>query len=300
MIVVASAYPALSRIVLNEIVFLNGNPVTQTDIALDPECSGCKENIKEILEEGLKERVEHVDINKLRKSEYLKENNKLRIISFDTILDDDMDIIISKYVREHKKILWVGSIGLMQALLRYVCHMKTTLSIVGSVSDISREQIEYAEQRGVYVVFIDIKEILNEHSSRKYCEVALHNIKAGRDVIICTTRKREDVISGVEIKREKIMRLINIKLADLAIDILNRVSVEGVLITGGDTANCLIRKLADTYPQIITEVMPSIPLTLLKTKEQECLKVIIKSGHVGDKETIFYCINKLKENIFQY
>lgn len=299
LIIVAPAYPELARIVLNEIVYINGTPILDTDLLMDPEGEIISNNLKELMENEMGEEVEHIDINRLRKDKNLFNVTK-RIVSFDSISNKDLEKIVSCFRNKNKKILWVGSIGLIQALVRDTTRQKVTLSIVGSVADVSRKQIEYAEQNGAVVIYLDIKDIIVNNSQKKYFDEAIYSLQSGNDVIICTSRSREDIISEIRLKncvvgKKDISAVINKVLSKLARDIMAAIKLEGILLSGGDTAHSIVKQNSKFYPQIVSEVFPSIPLTIQKVDKRKYLKVIIKSGRVGELETLYFCINKLKE-----
>lgn len=93
LIIVAPAYPELARIVLNEIVYINGVPIMDTDLLWDPESEIISNNLKELIENEIGEEIEHIDIDRLRKDKNLFNVTK-RIVSFDSISNEDLEKIV--------------------------------------------------------------------------------------------------------------------------------------------------------------------------------------------------------------
>nr|WP_243116384.1 putative sulfate exporter family transporter [Fonticella tunisiensis] len=83
------------------------------------------------------------------------------------------------------------------------------------------------------------------------------------------------------------------RLADM--EIVSKVKVSGLFLTGGDTAIGVIKNLGSGGSKILSELLPGIPLMSLKGGNWDGLKAVTKAGAFGKEDSIDYCIKRLKE-----
>lgn len=286
---------------MNGISLLDGVPISSTDIVYDPRNCVGEDNIKNLFKSELNEEVQHFSINEIRQKSFNISTDTKRILSFDAISDDDIDIVVKSIVNLQKKILWVGSIGLAEAILRVLYPVKPVLCVVGSVSDITREQVNYAISKGTSLIHIDIASLIKGLDVNIYIDEAVKKINSGKDVILYTSVKQSDVFKAINeaqkisMRNEELFEFINITLSKITAKILEKTTVSGIFLTGGDMAESFVKNNSIKNPKIVGEILPSILTILIDRGNNMILKVALKSGHVGKDDTLYYCINKLKE-----
>ena len=69
------------------------------------------------------------------------------LITFDVLNNEDMDTVVRFILSKKKKGALVGSAGMANALFYTLCPKYPVLSLVGSISDTSRNQLEERKSR---------------------------------------------------------------------------------------------------------------------------------------------------------
>ena len=297
LIAINPSYPELNRTIQNGVVLYQNKPINTTDVLFDPGSPVIESSIENMLKRFFPNNSQHIYLDELRDPD-TKIGNSNKIISCDSVTDDDLDIMLHKCMKNKIRILWVGSIGLIQALLRKKIKQKPTLTIMGSVCEMTRTQTHYALEHNIKVIFIDISLFMQEKNDEIYVQKALNYIQQEKDVLICTAIKEDHIMAITDkINKSNVLNRINQILIQTSIKIIDRGNVDRIFITGGDTASCFFEMKFGQYPHFIKEIAPSIPLTKIKNQEGKIYKIAFKSGHVGDERTILHCIKKLKEEL---
>jgi len=159
-IIFAPAFPKLGRITQNGVHKVEGIPISQTEFAKDPINPVKKDNIVEILQEGFQEEIMHISLKNLHDLDKIK-LNKGKYYAFDVETTEDIQKIAKMGVESNKKILWVGSAGLIEGIFDILNPKKPSLGIVGSVSEISSKQLLYAKKMGMNVLELDVCKMLD-------------------------------------------------------------------------------------------------------------------------------------------
>lgn len=296
------AYPDNKRTVLNTNLMVNGVKVEDTEISKDPRNPVHESSIQKLLENGLKINVRHYNLEEIRKNSISFSNG--RVFTFDTEKNDDFKNIISTAVKSEKKILWCGSAGLANAIINFIYPTNPVLSIIGSISDVSRKQVEYELSHGGSEVKLDIASIMKGNSIDKYVDEAVKILKMGKDTMVVSAPTRDDYDRAVECGKKKGMSKTEVSkytqdvLGKVTEKILDSADVSGLFMTGGDTAISIINSLDIDSVEILQEIMPGIPLNKVNSGKHQGMKAVTKAGAFGKEDALTFSINKLKENIF--
>ncbi|MBE0069324.1 four-carbon acid sugar kinase family protein [Thermoanaerobacterium thermosaccharolyticum] len=298
-IIFAPAYPDNNRTTLNGIQLMNGVPITKTEIANDPKKPVKQDNIKILLENEIKEKVIHYYLNDVRSNNF--NFSQARVFSFDILTNNDMISVIASVLQLNKKVLWVGSAGLANALLKVLFPLKPVLSIVGSISEVSRKQVQYLAANGSKIIKIDISSVILNNDIKDIINESINSINEGNDTVLVTALSQNDYINAIKVgeangmKKEDVSRFAQSIIGKISKEIITKVNISGVFLTGGDTAISFIKSLNSTGSKIIDELLPGIPLMELCGEICDGLKVVTKAGAFGTDDSILYCIQKLKE-----
>ena len=301
LIIFAPAYPDSKRTTIGGIQRINGIPITETEIAKDPMKPVEIDNINQILKEKFNEQVTHVYLKEIRENKI--DLSKGRIFTFDSGTNEDLISIVRKIISYSKKVLWVGSAGLADSILKVKMPTKPSIAVIGSVSEVSRKQLHYAKSKGINIINVDIESILKSKDTVKIVEDALEKIDKGLDVIIASAYDRkayERAIKTGEVlgySGEDVSIFTRNVLAEITEKLIKQNEISGLFLTGGDTAIGVIKKLGISSASIKQELMTGIPLMTLYGGRYHGLNVITKAGAFGEENAIEYCMKKLKEDI---
>lgn len=301
LIIFAPGYPDNKRTTIECIHKLNGIPIKQTEIAKDPKKPVKEDNINILLKDGLKKEVTHVYIPDIREGKI--DLSKGKIYTFDVETNEDLISIVHKVIDSKKKVLWVGSAGLADSLLKVTNISKPAIAVIGSISEVSRNQVNYLISKGFNSIAVDIDNLLKNNDISYTVSMILEKLRQGSDLIVTSCLERNSYEKAVKTGRdmgytcEDVSIFTQNILGDIIQKVVENCEISGLFLTGGDTAIGVIEKLKATGSSIKQELMTGIPLMTLRGGKYDGLKVVTKAGAFGTTNAIEYCVNKLKEDI---
>lgn len=299
LIIFAPAFPDIGRVTKDGIHFVNGKRITETEFSRDPLKPVEEDNIQKLLELGLNERVIHHNIDEIRDNNVVFEGG--RVHTFDAEDNLDLEKIVIFAMNTDKKILWVGSAGLANTILKVFKPFKPALAIVGSLSEVSRNQIKYAEDKGVKVLKIDIADIIKNKSMGEYVNQAAEILNRGNDLIVTSSYDEGDYEETIKLSKElsmtnaEISGLVQDILGEICVETINQSDISGIFVTGGDTAMGFLKASKSEGSQIIEEIMTGIPLMKLVGGNFNGYKMVSKAGAFGNEDALYFSISKIKE-----
>ena len=293
LIVFAPALPDLGRITVNGIHQLNGIRITETEIGKDPKKPVTQDNLKQMLSGVFEERIVHLNLYRVRDGFSLDE---ARIYTFDAENNNDLLQIIQTAKQTGKRILWVGTAAMADNIMRSLEETAPALCVCGSISE--------AEKQGMQLVQVLIPELLaGKANIAFYVERCAASLATGRDTVLLSSASydRYEVTRSLEVGKEKGMQLPDIGnftqdvLGEIAMEVLKRVKVSGVFLTGGDTSIGFLQKAKANGSYILEEIAVGIPKMEIIGGSFDGLLVVTKAGAFGKDDAIVYGMRKLKE-----
>lgn len=100
----------------------------------------------------------------------------MAIITFDAVYTSDMQMIAKSVNENHKRTLWIGSAGLAKVFAEKYPN-NPVLAIMGSVSESSMMQMEYAHKHHVPIIEIDMEAILDGADCKAWAEQSIKYIE---------------------------------------------------------------------------------------------------------------------------
>ncbi|OUO79675.1 hypothetical protein B5F53_06905 [Blautia sp. An249] len=302
MIVFNPANPDSDRTVVDGILYFGGKRVMETEIMRDPLCFVKDDNLKSMIEKEMKETVQHISLTDVRnKSFHL---NGSRFLTFDVLDKRDLENVVEFVLKQKdKKILWVGSAGMANALFKAFRPKYPVLSLIGSISDTSRAQVNKALAEGASLVKMDIGDLLKGGNLETVAEKAISELKAGQDVIVTSARELADYHAAVTegksrgMKRTDVAKYTQEMIGKLSSMILKEAKVSGCFLTGGDTAISVSRHNHAHGATIQKEVLATVALVLLDGGDHPGLPCVVKGGSIGDENTLTEAIKFIKDYI---
>ena len=301
LIVFMPALPDLGRTTENGIHKLNGTRITHTEFARDPITPVVYDNVNELLAIVFNEPVIHVEADAGGEINFAAG----RIFAFDCITNAHMRTIIAQAIKTGKKILWVGSAGLVDNLLEIESPQNPAIALVASLSQTSRDQVIYAEEKGICVMTVPSSEIL-ENSKQQINHTVMKAsaiLKNKQDLILAPAasynyigpEKENELAKSKGIDRTQVSGLVQKYMSVIMAGILEQSKVSGVFATGGDATIGFLKEISATGLQIESEVLIGIPLTRIVGGKHDGLRLITKAGAFGQKDALYFALRKLKE-----
>jgi uncharacterized protein YgbK (DUF1537 family) len=320
--VIAPAFPRLGRTTIGGGHFLNGKPVNETEIARDPKCPVREAHIPTLLAGQSRRKSGLVELEALRSGMAPEAVAALKaagtdLIVFDAEAEADLERIAAEMAGSPYRILWVGSAGLADCLPGPL-HLTAgaaqppsvtagghpVLLVAGSISRITRVQAEaYCRKPGVAAVELNPLLVLQDdeacRTEAERCRAALGEaIAAGRDAALIAGSAPDQVTGARErgaalgLDATAVSNRIATVLGDVAAGITQRHALAGLILTGGDTAKAVCRRLGVTGLALVRELEAGVPLSLLVGGPG--LPVVTKAGAFGDDETLVRALHALK------
>ncbi|OFL17475.1 hypothetical protein HMPREF2782_05980 [Anaerococcus sp. HMSC068A02] len=286
-VIFAPAHPNLGRTTKDGIQYVNGKRILDTEFSQDPEKPVTNDNIKNILAD----KMHHHYIDEIRKDL----NIKLGINTFDCEIYDDLLKIAQKSLEIDRRVLFIGSAGLCDALFDELIIKKPAVGIVGSVSSQNKESIEYCKKMGVPVIKITLMDYVNNSYKNKIDQV-ICLLKENKDVIIVTSKDRRDYTETLEYLRENNLKtdlILSKLLKSISISIINEVDISGVFTSGGTTSIEFLKSIGATGTNLINEIENGVIMNKIKGVSND-LYLVTKAGAFGNKKTIYNSLNQIR------
>lgn len=310
---VVPAFPAIGRITAGGYHLLNQVPLACTEIARDPKAPVTDSRLVEVLKQQTKYPVGYIGLQ-----EVLSGSDAIcraigqalalgqRLIAFDATEQAHL-VTIARAIKDcGRKIVMVGSAGLAEVLPQLYdmpvhndsrtveVQGNPLLIVAGSVSSVTASQIgAFLKQPNTQLVEVCGQELLrNPAGEVKRCtDTAAVALRQGRHVAIVSAAGTDAVAEARQAGRQQGMNAIEVSdhiahyLGVIAAELVNY-GVEGLFLTGGDTAVSVCRALGTSSMKVQGEVAPGIPFGYLHNGPFAGLKVVTKAGAFGTEEAI--------------
>jgi uncharacterized protein YgbK (DUF1537 family) len=298
LVIVAPAFPGTGRATINGHVFVNGTPLGNTGLWKQAGLTGSGD-LRTILEDAgftvgmvtLEQVALGTEALKARLVKWVDARGD--VVVCDAQTEDDLLTVAAASLMLPRKPLWVGSAGLMRALVRaregevvpssaptWAAAGKPILIVVGSASSVSHMQFDaLAEEQGVVPVTI-LPSALRETSAsgrvQSYSQTLDKALASGSDVAV--------TIRGEEVNFQEGPQLAA-ALAALIASHLSRAG--GLIVTGGETARAILHRTGISRLRMQGEIEPGAPIGV--SIGDITIPVITKAGAFGDNATLKRC-----------
>lgn len=295
-ILFAPSYPAQGRCVQGQRLYVQGTALLDTEIAKDPRNPLQCDNVAELLA-PCTERVRHYTVSDL-------EQKAVKIgvgaYTFDAVTPEHLLYIAEEAAASGRRVLWIGSAGLAEALLNVLYPPKPAVAVIGSISAKTREQIAYCQAQGVPVVCIDMAKAHQTGSIGEDIARAAAFLRSRKDIIVTAAACRQDYEDFVAYGRhqglssDELAELTKRTLSEAVPQLLQEADAAGLFLTGGDTAIAVIQALQCAGSQIQQEILPGFVQGRLCGGIYDGMPVVTKAGAFGSKADIWTCMQRLR------
>lgn len=267
-VLVAPAFPAEGRTTVRGIQHVRGVPVQDTEFARDPAHPVRRSDLTRLLPEA-----EHLEPDQFEKLPELVGRGGVFVCSAAT--DVDLDRLVSS-APQTRDVLWVGSPGLAAALARH--HSRTPqaprpdlprarrpLVVVGSANPATRRQLDVLRTRA------DVAAA----AAAEAPTAAVHALRqASAPVLVLHTPDERRTTSGS----------LTGDLAYAVRELASAGTVDGLVLTGGETAVAVLEALGSEGMDLVDEPEPGVARGVLLSPPR--IPVLIKAGGFGDEGTL--------------
>lgn len=304
LIVFAPALPNLGRTTVDGVQCLNGVEICRTELSRDPKNPVIEDNLVSMLERVYKEKVYLKRLPDVRSEDLSFDRG--RVFVCDAQTNEDLKQILKAAGKTKKRILYVGTAGLADNLMELEHTTLPALGIAASVNTVTNSQMRYCEKAGIHMVKLPMHRILSgEETTEPYRNAVIQALERGEDTILLTNTAYDREELGLSFEAGEKLGLDPVETGDkvrlivgqLAMEILDRVKVSGVFLTGGDTALGMLENVGAYGSEILSEILVGIPLVRVTGGRYQGLKLVTKAGGFGGEDAAAFAMRKLKEEI---
>src|SRR5688572_23013777 len=324
--VIAPAFPKYGRTTVDGVQFLHGRPLHETEFGTDPTTPVKDADIARRLAEGSHRKAGRLTLDQLRTGSARIENvvwglleQGVELVIMDIAEQDDLKRLCLGLSQSDLRIVWVGSTGLAEFVplafgvassaetlkQDHLPDPRPALALVGSASETTRAQLDYAQTNNVLnVIYLDPARMIQDGTSAEdELEKAGSKLRAaidsGHDTALVVRASREEIAATQQLGAK--LNLSTAQVAQRIVDALSQVGsrlvrencISGIVATGGDTANALCNALGAQALEILGEVEAGIPV--MRILGEQSLPLVTKAGGFGSPTAIADALMKVKQ-----
>ncbi len=286
--VVAPAFPAVGRTTVGGVQLVHGTPVHETQFAVDPKTPVREGHVPALLAEAIPD-IGALSAGNLADPQAVRRALEgFRCVVADAERDEDLEALVCA-VPDPSAVLWTGSAGLAGALGSVYPGLHAgephaprppahgVLVVVGSLSGVAREQLgRLVEERGCAGVPVTVGEPGTVEEAVRKVRAALSEAACAA---LCSDGERGSSEGVIE------------ALAEVAARLSDEGLFEALVLTGGDTAVGVARRLGATGIRLEGEVEAGVPVgTLVGLRPY---RVVTKAGGFGEPGTLVRVVDEL-------
>ncbi|MGV4797061.1 four-carbon acid sugar kinase family protein [Rhizobium sp. F40D2] len=284
--IVAPAFPGGGRTTEGGRQLLRGVPLENTEFAKDPLHPITDSHLRALFRGIPDAEVRFLglaEIRALKSGELIADGRKLLIA--DAAIQEDLALLV-KSAADPKSILWCGSPGLATALADYVgwaddialstAPAPLNLFVIGSINPLSREQCSRLIGTGnVHQITVNAEEASRSPVLAAQSALAQYSQSVCSGDVILTTSE-----GGTSAQP----RPVAMALGQAVRAIMDLHPVTGLFLTGGDTAESVLRELEIGSLDLLGEIEPGIPIG--RTTGSHPIHIITKAGGFGSSNVL--------------
>ena len=306
------ALPSNGRTSREGNVYVNGVLLHDTEVANDPKTPVTQSSISDIIHNQSDKKTILISKENSYRADLLKESirnarkERAEIIIFDAENSEDLRICAEVISSLEEDYILAGTAGLAEFVPGAFGFQKKTgvLSIIGSVSDVTRKQIEYVKERvPLNIIHYKVEMMFDQENKRKIVEEVTGLLHRGQDVALYTAENRDVIDQTIHFAETKGMSHFEVSdfiaksLGEITGDLMrsSREALSGVYITGGDTLIKIAKELDISGMIIEDEVLPAIPVGRFISDEFQDIDIVTKAGAFGKEDALYHILQALKK-----
>lgn len=295
---VAPALPAQGRTTIGGIHRVYGTPLAQTQFAKDPLTPVTCSSVAEVLAHQSRYEIGRVDVDdygdpeRLQRAVRRERERGCRLVVCDAATQAHLAEIAALVVRNRECLLPVGSAGLAAGLVGQlasdrmvepvsVSGLERLLMVCGTGAQATREQLDTLVEKypGVRHALEFEWLITASVRDRRRCVAGLLAAWTG-GVLVLTVRSLPSASPMADLKRAAA------GLGGLALELIRTGPVDGLFLSGGETADAVRHAAGGEAIELQQEILPGLVLGRWVGGIADGLPVVTKAGAFGDKQTL--------------
>jgi uncharacterized protein YgbK (DUF1537 family) len=305
---VAPALPEQGRTTVNDCHQMNGIPINETEIGRDPLSPVNESRLSVLLSTQSRMSIGHVHIKYLEEGidSLFEQVKKLlgegcRHIVFDADETRHLDAIASLARSRFENILLAGSAGLARSLAQIIVpgatserpedrpRLKKWLFVCGSASQVLGRQVDMlAQSTGWSQISID-PTILTADNTTTERKSLLSSLEAAWHTGSLILNIAPSPDAGPAESPDRIVE----ELANVVSTLLSSAAPDGLFLSGGDTAEKVLRELKGSAILLSEEILPGLMRGKIAIGPFQGLPVFTKPGAFGQPDTLIQLIDAL-------
>lgn len=311
-VVIAPAFPKMKRQTIDGNHYVNGVLITDTEFSKDPKTPVTEAFIPELLKPYQEREIALIDKRMLGQSvEEINQiittilNQGVTWFVCDSETEEDLQRICDIFSSLNKKTVWAGSAGLIEYLpdALQLTHsneenqeeikIEKTLIVSGSLSQVTREQLCKIESlQNSFFMEVDPATLVKNTFKLNHYKDQLNQHSEYEHYVLYVEASEENRVSAKEagealgLNLTEVSEAISRGLGQIAKGLLeNCASIQGLVLTGGDTAKAVCSELAISEMELYSEVEPGLPFGRLRSEDRSYWAVT-KAGGFGHEQSL--------------
>lgn len=296
---IAPALPAQGRTTIDGIHRIRGIPLARTRFADD--LTTASSSIAEILAHQSRHPIGQVrlqtygDPKRLQRAIQRERERGCRLIACDAAEQAHLDQLAALIIRDPDRLLPVGSAGLAASLVRQLAPGKPVapapipgglerlLIVCGTGAPITRRQLDALLRKHPGASHAPEFEWLIAASARDRRRQAATLLTAWSGGVLALVLRHPPPATRISPERAAAGLA---SLAELATEIVRTGPVDGLFLSGGDTAAAFLRASGGEAIELQREILPGLVLGRRIGGMADGLPVVTKAGAFGDEQTL--------------
>lgn len=318
--IVVASYPDSGRITSGGYLLVEGVPVQETDVAKDPLNPIKDSYVPAVIAEQSIFEIGHIGLGNVLEGkssivsalESLLSENK-RIIVLDAVTNEEIEHIAEAMVEIKSRVLFPVDPGPLSAAFsrvkaRQSMYESKWIVTVGSVTPLTGRQLRYLiDKTNASPIYVNAKLLATmgndwEKEIKRATAKALEKLRDQEILIVTTHSPTSNVLPLSEIalkenvSEEILAKRITTGLAKVTHNVIEQadVTINGTFSSGGDVTAALFAESKAEAIQLDDEVLPLAAYGKFIGGTFDGIPVVTKGGMVGNKQSIFACVNYLR------
>ncbi len=296
---VAPALPVQGRTTIGGIHKVHGIPLARTRFASDPLTPITNSSVAEILAHQSRYKIGRVGVDaygdpgRLQQAVRRERERGCRLIVCDAVTQAHLDRIAALVVQDAERLLPVGSAGLAAAL---VGQLSSPHQIIEPAPALGLERLLMVCGTGAQVTRDQLDALLDKHPGvRHELEFEWLITASVQDRRRCVAGLLDAWSSGVLALRVRSLPSASLMpdfkraaagLGGLALEVMRAGPVDGLFLSGGETADAVRRATGGEAIELQREILPGLVLGRWVGGIADGLPVVTKAGAFGEKRTL--------------
>jgi D-threonate/D-erythronate kinase len=321
-VVVAPAFPKMMRQTMKGYQYVNGQLVSETEFGRDPKTPVKDSFISNLLKEHVEDRICLMDQSTVHSpyvQEWIKEHTGQGRTWFicDAANDEELAIIADAFAGVSKKTVWAGSAGLIEFLPKALglqnegarneeLAITKTLTVSASLSEVTKHQLETVRKMpDSYLVEVNPVDLIKKTYCLQTILAAIAEQPTKDHIVLFVDSSADNRKATKQLETELLLsktqigEAISRELGLISRAIIHTFSdINGLVLTGGDTAKAVCNQLEMNQMQLYTEVETGLPIgKMIGGGDDRQFWTVTKAGGFGNENSLKNALKYMKRKV---